>query len=104
MLLHLLNYEVSLHYQYNGLRNFILSFLKLNIAGMQQPDFEPNGESALYDNFINEEKLANVQKGKVMIEPTASSTSKIQQIINKLTELSINGEATNQSYGRHCNC
>lgn len=54
--------------------------------------FESIKESAIYDNCINEAKLARVHRGKFLDE-NPSATSVIHQILNKLTELAINGEA-----------
>ncbi|KAJ1528630.1 hypothetical protein ONE63_007025 [Megalurothrips usitatus] len=63
---------------------------KLN--GKQHRVFEPDKEAAIYDNCINEAKLANAHKNKLM-DGNLDTASKTQQIINRLTELSINGGA-----------
>lgn len=59
------------------------------LTGIPSKSFECDKESAIYDNCINEAKLA---KGKKFPEGKQNVMSKTQQIINKLTELAINGE------------
>ncbi|XP_034238749.1 armadillo repeat-containing protein 2 isoform X2 [Thrips palmi] len=63
-----------------------------NLHANVSKKFEPDKESAIYDNCINEAKLANVNKEMKYPEENLM-TSKTQQIINKLTELAINGGA-----------
>ncbi|KAE8751573.1 hypothetical protein FOCC_FOCC001820 [Frankliniella occidentalis] len=59
-----------------------------NKNGQTLSGFESDKESAIYDNCINEAKLANSYGSKVPEENKISS--KIYQIINKLTELALN--------------
>ncbi|KAK3926675.1 Armadillo repeat-containing protein 2 [Frankliniella fusca] len=56
--------------------------------GQAPHGFELDKESAIYDNCINEAKLANSYGGKIP-EDSNIGASKIHQILNKLTELAL---------------
>lgn len=63
-----------------------------SLTGCFQGGFELDKEAAIFDNHINEARLAHVCNRKLSDE-ILNSTSRTQQIINSLTELAINGQS-----------
>lgn len=67
-------------------------FFSNHFTGIYQGPFETDKQSAIYENNINEARLANAHQRYLQTDDRSSIIPKIQKILSKLTELASGGE------------